>query len=66
MIHTTTMTSLIILDHLRQETREKRTSTFSSRRIVFYSPICGGILKNYRPTPMTKLFDGTYMHFSWI
>jgi hypothetical protein len=66
MIHTTTMTSLINVDHLRQETREKRTSMFSSRRTVFYSPVCGSILKNYRPTPMTKLSDGTYVHFSWI
>jgi hypothetical protein len=66
-IHTAMMISLIIHDRLIQGMGEKRTSTFSSRCIVFDSHVCGNIFENCLPILMMRPPDGiifTIMKFN--
>jgi hypothetical protein len=51
---------------LRQRTREKRMSTFSSRHLVSYSHVCESIFKNCLPTLMTRPSDGIIFTISFI
>jgi hypothetical protein len=56
-IHTVMTTSSITHNRLRQGTRGKRISTFSSRHSVSAFRVCENIFKSCLPTPMTRPSD---------